>query len=285
MPPPSLEELTGRLAGMKIMPDVSRRVLDMVADGECTTPQLADAIGQDQALATQLLRVANSSFFGLSGTVSSLTVAVSVLGFRAIRDHVIAAGARGTYRRFGITEKMLWSHATASGIAARLVAEQVERGLRDDAFLCGLLHDLGKVAFVNECPDAYTEVMMAVYNEGLSSVAAERRVFGYTHTALGAVMSERWKFPGILTRSIACHHADEEEVPCASDARLARVMACVGVANDACKALGLGYRAPREDLRIEERPAWRALERPPGEAPELLQRIRATVAEEATLWQ
>ena len=182
-------------------------------------------------------------------------MAVNVLGFKNTRDMTIMAATRGVYKRFGITQKMLWTHSVSAAIGAKTIASQYAAFVRDDAFICGLLHDVGKVILNNECPDLFSQVMMRTYNEGESSIRAESEVFGYTHTEVGSLITAKWNYPKVISSIIHQHHRDEETRPSMEDPGTLKVLACVDLSNTICKVLGAGYREPRETLDLVDHPA------------------------------
>jgi HD-like signal output (HDOD) protein len=110
----SLDELINRADGMRVLPSVARKVMEMVELDEVSSHQLADVIAKDQALAAHLLKAANSALFDLPRKITTVLLAINVLGFKNTRDMTIMATTRGVYQRFGITEKMLWTHSVSA---------------------------------------------------------------------------------------------------------------------------------------------------------------------------
>ena len=280
----SLDKLVAKAGDLRTISTVAQRVLDLINADHATANMLGDALSKDQSLAAHILRVANSAFFNLSREITTLPMAVSVLGLRNLRDQILVAMARGTYKRFGMTEKMLWSHSVACAIAARLLAKRYVPRLAEDAFICGLLHDMGKVVLNNECPAEFTNVMMLTYNEGYSSVRAEQEIYGYSHTQVGAMISRNWNYPPIIIEVTFQHHCDEESRPPVEDPDLLKVLACVDLANLACKALGIGYREAKPEISLETRPATESLSIPPAHLIELVTQIHETYQKESAGW-
>ena len=279
-----LDELISKAGDMKVLPTVARKVMEMVEREDVSGNQLAEVISRDQALSAHLLKAANSALFGLPREVTTVLVAVNVLGFKNTRDMTIMAATRGVYKRFGITEKMLWTHSVSAAIGAKTIASQYAAFVRDDAFICGLLHDVGKVILNNECPDLFSQVMMRTYNEGESSIRAENEVFGYTHTEVGSLITAKWNYPKVISSIIHQHHRDEETRPSMEDPGTLKVLACVDLSNTICKALGAGYREPRETLDLVDHPALTFLDIPTETAPKLVTELQEAFAKEAAYW-
>ena len=279
-----LEELINKAGDMKVLPSVARKVMEMVEHDEVSGNQLADVISKDQALSAHLLKAANSALFGLPREITTVLMAVSVLGFKNTRDMTIMAATRGVYKRFGITEKMLWTHSVSAAIGAKTIAGHYAPFVRDDAFICALMHDVGKVILNNECPDLFSQVMVRTYNEGESSIRAESEVFGYTHTDVGSLITAKWNYPKVISSIILQHHRDEETRPQMEDPGTLKVLACVDLSNTICKLLGAGYREPRETLDLVDHPALSFLDIPSESAPELVTELQESFAKEAAYW-
>jgi putative nucleotidyltransferase with HDIG domain len=279
-----LEESINKAGDMKVLPSVARKVMEMVEREDVSGNQLAEAISKDQALSAHLLKAANSALFGLPREITTVLMAVNVLGFKNTRDMTIMAATRGVYKRFGITEKMLWTHSVSAAIGAKTIASKYAPFVRDDAFICGLLHDVGKVILNNECPDLFSQVMMRTYNEGESSIRAESEVFGYTHTEVGSSITTKWNYPKVISSIILQHHRDEEPRQSMEDPATLKVLACVDLSNTICKVLGAGYREPRETLDLVDHPALSFLDIPTETAPKLVAELQEAFAKEAAYW-
>ncbi len=279
-----LEQLITKAGDMRVLPSVARKVMEMVEREDVSGNQLAETIAKDQVLAAHLLKAANSALFGLPREITTVLMAVNVLGFKNTRDMTIMAATRGVYKRFGITEKMLWTHSISAAVGAKLIAAQYVPLMRDDAFICALLHDVGKVILNNECPERFAEVMMRTYNEGESSIQAETAVFGYTHTEVGSLITSRWNYPRVISNIILQHHREEETRPPLEDSSTLKVLACVDLSNTICKILGAGYREPRENIDLTDHSAFNFLDIPPASAASLVEELREAFARETACW-
>ena len=280
----NLDTLVAKAGDLRAISAVAKRVLDLINADHATAVILGEALSKDQSLAAHILKVANSAFYSLPREITTLPMAVSVLGLRNLRDQILVATTRGTYKRFGITEKMLWSHSVACAIAARLLAKRYAPLRAEDAFICGLLHDVGKVILDNECPSEFTEAMMLIYNEGYSSIRAEKEIFGYSHTQVGAMISRNWNYPPIITEVTFQHHNNEEPRPPIDDPDLLSVLACVDLANLTCKVLGIGYREPKPETSMEAQPAAEMLNIPAPHLAELVDRVKEAYEKESAGW-
>ncbi len=258
--------------------------MEMVEREDVSVNQLADTISRDQVLSAHLLKAANSALFGLPREITTVLMAINVLGFKNTRDMTIMAATRGVYKRFGITEKMLWTHSVSSAIGAKIIASEYASFVRDEAFICALLHDVGKVILNNECPDLFAEVMMKTYNDGQSYVQAEKMVFGYSHTEVGSMITSKWNYPKVISEIIFQHHRDEETRPPVEDSNTLKVLACVELSNRICKILGVGYREPQAGIDVANCPSVSFLDIHPEKASLLVDQLNEAFSREAAFW-
>lgn len=252
---PSKEMLIRKAGDPKVLPSVAKKVLDMVGDENTSNTALCTVISRDQTISASVLKIANSAYYGLRNEVTSLNQAVVILGFAALKDLVVTVSTKLQYKRFGITEQMMWDHSIGAAVAAREVARGHGRDLEEMAFLGGLMHDFGKVVMNNEAPEAYLEVMQETYNEGKDAIEAETSVFGYTHTEIGAMVLDQWGFPPVLISVLRSHHLQGCTLEGLSDPFEARAIACIHLADALCKRLGIGYRCAVGELQLDRLPS------------------------------
>jgi putative nucleotidyltransferase with HDIG domain len=255
MSAPTKETLIQKAGSPKVLPAVAKKVLDLVAGEDTSIVQLCRVIEKDQTISANLLKIANSPFYGLRQEVSSLNQAVVILGFGAIKELVVTISTKCQYKRFGITEKMLWEHSIGAAIAAKRLAVGKGRDLEGIAFLGGLMHDFGKVIMNNEAPEIFLQVMQEIYNEGLEPLASESKLFGYNHAELGADVLRAWGFPSLLSSILKHHHLTTRPLTNFGDALEAQAVACIHLADAICKHLGIGYRAPSVSASLHELPS------------------------------
>jgi putative nucleotidyltransferase with HDIG domain len=239
----------------KVLPAVAKKVLDLAASDDTSITQLCRVIEKDQTISAGVLKIANSAFYGLRQEVASLNQAVVILGFACIKELVIAISTKLQYKRFGITEQMLWDHSIGAAIAARRLAAGKGKDLEEIAFLGGLMHDFGKVVMNNEAPEMFLQVMQEVYNEGREPLETETRLFGFNHAELGAEVLRAWGFPLLLSSILEHHHLIARTLADFPDSLEARAIACINVADTVCKHLGIGYRTPMPASPLLECPA------------------------------
>jgi putative nucleotidyltransferase with HDIG domain len=251
----TMDDLIKKVGDLKVLPIVARKALEILNNESCTIDDLSNVIEKDQTLAARVLKISNSALYGLRQEVNSLNHALMILGFKTIKGIVLAATTRSIYKRFGMTEKILWDHSVGAAIAAKLISAGLGSDVEEVAFVGGLMHDLGKVIMNNETPETFTEVMMNIYNDEVESIIAERDIYGFDHTEIGSKVVEKWKFSPLLVRILKSHHLIDCKLEDIGDPLGAKSIACVNLADYVCKVLGIGYRAPDESIVLHELPS------------------------------
>lgn len=244
------------LALLKQLPSLPSAVGELLAsfDSEDTDiSRIARQIACDQALTARVLRVANSSFYGLQHKVGTINEAVVVLGFRAVRSMVLAVSINGAFRPAycpGFDPQVYLRHSVATGIAARALAAQTGHN-PDLAFTGGILHDIGQLVLAANFSQQYAKAL--AYRNGLDCflVQAEREILGLDHAEVGGLLAEAWCFPAALREVVAEHHTPAAALA-GSPADLIHV--CDSIAH----GLGLG-QAAEEMVMPVERTAWQRL--------------------------
>jgi putative nucleotidyltransferase with HDIG domain len=280
----SKDELVQRAVDLQVLPqvlpDVARKVIDSINSYSDSASQLSNIIEKDQTIAARVLKVSNSVRYSTRQEVTSMRQAVVTLGCNAIESIALAVSTRSLYKHSGITEHMMWDHSVGAAIAARLIATDHGRDLAEVAFIGGLMHDVGKVVMNNDAHDAFVEVMRRINNDGVDSIDAEEAVFGYNHIDIGSEVITKWGFPPILVQILAQHHLDKCSLDDISDLFVAKVTACVCLANSICKLLGIGYRSPDETIDIYAHPSVAFLHISRNEVYKLIKETATTYEQE-----
>ena len=241
------------------MPAIANPVVQAVDNPDSSIDDIRQLIEQDAAIAARILKISNSALYGFPSEIQSLSHAISLLGTMTVRNLVLAASMKETYKRFGLMEKLLWQHSSLSGPVAAMLADY--RGVDVDpevAFTAGLMHHIGKTALANSHRAEYERVMMTVYNEGRSFTEVENEVFGFSHAELGAAVVQQWGLPDTLVLTIQYHH--RPDMLAELDDEVARICALTTVTSMSLSKLGVVRSRPIEDLDLATLPAWVFLE-------------------------
>ncbi len=233
------------------LPSIVQKVNKAVASDTCTAEELGHIIEQDQALSTKLLRLANSSYYGLSRKVNTISRAITVLGFNMVRDLALTVSVYKIFSsghgKGGVDVLGLWAHSFACAIASKVLMTKRFPEEASRAFLGGILHDIGKVLILQKLPQEQAEIKNRLHSDsGVNLIDAEREVLGFTHAEVGALVSDMWQFPKDLIEPIQYHHAPRA-------ARISPVLvAAVHVGNEVVKAIALGKSTALHVMAIDE---------------------------------
>ena len=208
------QTLEKKLADLPPLPAVVTRVMQTVNNPETSAEDLNRLISLDQSLSSKLLRIVNSSYYGFPKRISTVTHAVVILGFNTVRNLVLGVSTFEllTQRRpstAGLNRTRYWEHSVAVAVGASLLAAKKRPRTRtfvEEAFLCGLLHDVGGLFLDCYFPTQYAVTLAFAGREGIPTVEAERLVLGIDHAYVGKRMAEHWNFPQVLVDAFGGHH-------------------------------------------------------------------------------
>jgi len=194
------------------LPTVVLKVLQSFQQENPDIDQLVREIGQDQGLATRVLRLANSPFYGLQSKVGTLHDAITVLGFRNVRAAVAGVAvmrcfAHNNYPDFNVND--FWNHCTAVALASRAIA-RLCRQPEELAFTAGLVHDIGSLALLTGFPVEMGEVLAYMHQHDCVIREAERDVLGIAHPEVGELLLRHWHFPAVICEAVRGHHDPDD---------------------------------------------------------------------------
>jgi len=277
-----LETAIMTAADLPTIPIVAIKVMQLIESESATAAELAKIVASDPAVAARVLKISNSSFYGCQRQIRTLSGAIIVLGFSTLRSLVVAASVKQVYKPYGLTEKMLWEHSFAAGLAARIIATQTRAANVEEAFLAGLFHDIGKIIMNTLDRVKFQEVMQHCYNEGTSFGEAERGVYPFGHDEVGAYVIRKWNLPEVLTTAILQHHKlqfSAEDTPAVRN-----LTAVTSLADQFCLKLGIGSREPQHDLDLAGSKSGLLLKLSPEQAAKALETFRAAFEKDRELF-
>jgi HD-like signal output (HDOD) protein len=211
--PRAAADLVRGVSELQALPEVAWKVRNIAADPKGTATELAEVIKSDPALATKLLKLANSAFYGLPSQVSSVHRAIVLLGFKTVQNLALAGSLCGIFRGTRISPTFtgydLWKHCLAVGVAARKIAKLVNALNPEEAFLAGVTHDVGMLAVRDAKPDKLASAI-AKAQKGMTFLEAEQAELGTDHTEVGSALTSVWRFPDDLRLVCRHHHAPGE---------------------------------------------------------------------------
>jgi HD-like signal output (HDOD) protein len=244
-------EAVKKVNAIATLPEVTVKIVSTVEDPKSTASALHKIVAHDPALVTRILKVVNSSFYGLPGQIGSIERAIVLLGLNAVKNIAVAASLgqlfRGVKLCEGYTAKDLWTHSIAVGVAARELAREMKIQIADEAFLAGMIHDIGLLVALQVWPEKLRQTCETVQQTGGDFCQIERDIAGVDHQQLGAVLTEAWKFPRSCQLVAGYHHRPRE---LAVDTRL--LVTLVTVADTICAQQKHGFNLTALNQRLEE---------------------------------
>ncbi|MFW8600726.1 HDOD domain-containing protein [Desulfobacterota bacterium M19] len=198
------------------LPAVAVEAIRLLEGDPSNFESVADLLRNDQVLSGRILRYANAAFVGARQKITSIPRAISLLGFNTVRGLILSVSVFDCFsdaaqeRLEGLVN--FWLHAIGVAAASELLAEKLGFANVDEAYLAGLVHDIGKLICYQQMPNEFSEVCLELEKQGGYSTDAplaldvERRKMGLDHTDAGRIAAEQWMFPASLVKALASHH-------------------------------------------------------------------------------
>jgi len=204
-----------KIKALPTIPLVLTKILDLVEDQNSTIQDLERAIQSDQSITAKVLRLANSAFYGFPRKITTISKAIILIGFNSVKNIAIGVLVFEAFQcRKGKGAEEIeagWVHAVEVAFGAKMLATKLRYAKAEEAFVGGLLHDIGKVVFVYSDYEQYLPVLekAAAEAEWESHLAAERDLLGSTHTEIGEILGVHWQLPGPIVACIRLHHTPD----------------------------------------------------------------------------
>ncbi len=234
----TLESVVQSVNELPSLPQVALEVMRMTKDPNISAHELNDVICRDQAITANMLKLANSAYYGFPRLIGTVGEAVVLLGFQTVRSIVLAAALGDTLNRevkpYSLEKGELWKHSMGVATAARMIAQRSGYKYQDLAYTAGLLHDVGKIILADYLDRYYQEVMEKVDSGQMSFSEAEFEILGIDHAQTGGEVAKKWNFPAEIVEAITLHHKPDQAV---QDVRLTSI---THVADLMCTLIGVG---------------------------------------------
>lgn len=206
-------QLTDRLSSIKDLPTfptTALEVMRLASDSESSAAELAKIISKDPPLATKILRVANSPYYGFAKKISTIEWAIVALGFETLRETVLSLTLIDLFKgnvTKGFDPRKFWQHAVDTASAARSIAREARYRIPGEAYAAGLLHDIGTLVLYRYFQEDFSEIYRLINEENMQPSQAEAVVTGTTHGEIGGWLASKWSFPTYLVEAVQLHHS------------------------------------------------------------------------------
>lgn len=208
--PEYVERKVRSLAKLSTLPHLAVKVMELVENPKTSASTMAQLISVDQVLAARILKLANSAYYGFPRKISTLNLAIVVLGFKALRDLVLSISVIDRFsdnqHDTNFEVEQFWRHALVVGCGARIVSKFVNYPVAGEVFVAGLLHDIGYPVLLQQFPDAFEAAYCYAKENNVKFMEAEEKYMGFTHSQVGGWLAEGWNLPEKLARAIRYHH-------------------------------------------------------------------------------
>lgn len=246
----TVDDILNRVREIQPLPGTVLKLIAVVNDPKSTVEQIVETIRYDQAVTSQMLRIVNSAFFGLTRQVYSLSDALRCLGTTKVLQLVMAVHTNTllckSQRGYGLPPGMLWKHSVGVAIASSALSEHLEFDNKGLLFTAGLLHDIGKVILNEYVADEFAQIAKRVNEDHISFAEAEKLILGFSHDEVGGKVAEKWQLPEAITLGIRYHHSPGALNP------PSRLVDALHLADCVCMLLGIGLGTDELCYRADE---------------------------------
>lgn len=202
-------KLIRRVEELPTLPAIITRILEVLEDEGSSARDLERVVSCDQSIAAKVLRIANSAYYGFSREITTIHRAIVILGFQTVKGLALGSSIFETFFRPGGTSYFdrtaYWLHSIACSRCAMVLGRQLAQLDPEEAFLAGLIHDIGMVVMDHVMHEAYSQVLEKAIKQGGNLDQLEKGACGFDHAEVGAWLGERWKFPPSILDAIRFH--------------------------------------------------------------------------------
>jgi putative nucleotidyltransferase with HDIG domain len=247
-------ETVSTIPTLSIVVDKMTRLLQ---NPQTSAEEIGKVITTDQAIAAKVLRLVNSAFYGFPGKISTITHAVVILGFATIKNIVLTASIFDAFTQKSNTGtsfniEQFWLHSIGCGAASQAIAKHIGFKEKEECFIAGLIHDIGKIILCYFFPEEFEAVLRGIERNNNLFLENEREILGITHAEIGAIITKRWNLPANLQSTVRNHHTPAPGTDGYS------MTAIVHAADIVTRAMEIGSGGDRKIPLIAE-PVWRDL--------------------------
>jgi len=206
-----VDKIVKAVDSLPALPDTAIQLLRVARDNTYSVSQIVKIVERDPSVATQIMKVANSPFYGFLGQVSSLEHATALLGVGELKNIVMASALSNFYtaadRESYAFMRRLRDHSVQTALVARMMVGEFNQPEVSEMFLMGLIHDIGYVVLAKYLTDDFAEAVAGAEHDDGDVMTLEKEVFGASHCEVGALMLEKWRLPMTVVYPVLFHHS------------------------------------------------------------------------------
>jgi len=260
-----LDKIIGKIEDLPTLPRTVLKITELVNNPKSSARDLSRIITDDQVLTARLLKLVNSSFYGFPQRISTITGAIVLLGFDAIRNLLLTTSVYDVFSNHAKTsqfnQEKFWDHSLGCAVGAKVIGNFMRHDKIEELFVAGLLHDIGKIVEMLFLPKEFSKITRHVRQKNTLIRVAEQEVLGYTHAEIGEQLGERWNLPPKLIGVVGHHHDPRAAGPYTVDAAIIHLADIFG------RALNIGSGGDQKIPPLDEF-AWETLKiKPPAIEP------------------
>ena len=213
---PTAKVLLNKFTTAKTLPHIAIKLTKLISDENSTMKDFEKIIKMDPTLVLRILRGANSPYYGLRQKVNSISRAVVIIGINNLRNMIVTEGLRDIFKgknsKNAFSRNRLWLHCVAVSICSQMIMERIFGLNGEDAFLCGILHDIGMIVEDQTAPDLFYRVCNT-YDENSKLITDyEKEIIGTDHCEIGHLLAKDWQLPVDVQEGIQHHHKTMDHV-------------------------------------------------------------------------
>lgn len=210
----NLDRVLDKIKHIDVLPTVITEIVKLSKDPNSSVADMERVVLTDQALTTKVLRLANSAYYGYARRISTISNATILLGFDTIKSIAMASTMSkflsGSFKGYALDKNELWIQSQTCGVIARYLAQKTNKSNPEEAYIAGLLRDIGKTILNEYMIDEYKQVFKLTAEQGYTFSESEEHIFGFGHPEVGAKVAEKWNLPEVLVDAIQYHHNPDD---------------------------------------------------------------------------
>ncbi len=204
-----------RVKDLPTLPMVVTRILKVINEEDSSANELARAVSMDQALSANVLKLANSAFYGFSRKISTITEAIVHLGFNVVRCLAVSVSVIDVFKESKdssfFNHRQFWRHSIGCGVISRIIAVKQKNVDPETALLAGIMHDIGKLLLNRYLAADFAQIVNIANTQEMTFFQAEKLYYDVNHAQIGAWLADEWKIPPVIVEPINYHHSETYE--------------------------------------------------------------------------